>query len=76
MTAAFEDVLQVLSAWPFLGTNEAVSGHVRNCRGLFAQIKHARGFRQFLLRGFAKVRGEWALVCTTHNILKLHRLCL
>ena len=38
-------------------------------------IKHARGFRQFLLRGFEKVQGEWSLVCTTHNILKLYRLC-
>jgi transposase len=42
---------------------------------VFGQIKHARGFRQFLLRGIDKVRGEWALVCLTHNILKLHRLC-
>jgi hypothetical protein len=43
---------------------------------VFGQIKQARGFRQFLLRGVAKVRAEWALVCTTHNILKLHRLCV
>lgn len=42
---------------------------------VFGQIKHARGFRQFLLRGIEKVRGEWSLVCTTHNILKLYRLC-
>ena len=42
---------------------------------VFGQIKEARGFRQFLLRGLAKVQGEWALVCLTHNILKLHRLC-
>jgi transposase len=42
---------------------------------VIGQIKHARGFRQFLLRGFEKVQGEWALVCTTHNILKLYRLC-
>jgi len=42
---------------------------------VFGQIKQARGFRQFLLRGLTKVRGEWALVCLTHNILKLHRLC-
>ena len=42
---------------------------------VFGQIKQARGFRQFLLRGIGKVRGEWALVCLTHNILKLHRLC-
>ena len=42
---------------------------------VFGQIKRARGFRQFLLRGIKKVRGEWALVCATHNILKMYRLC-
>ena len=42
---------------------------------VFGQIKQARGFRQFLLRGLEKVRGEWALVCMTHNILKLHKIC-
>ena len=42
---------------------------------VFGQIKHARGFRQFLTRGIEKVRGEWALVCLTHNVLKLYRLC-
>jgi len=42
---------------------------------VFGQIKQARGFRQFLLRGLKKVRGEWAIICLTHNILKLHRLC-
>jgi len=42
---------------------------------VFGQIKQARGFRQFILRGINKVRGEWALVCATHNILKMYRLC-
>jgi transposase len=42
---------------------------------VFGQIKQARGFRQFLLRGLGKAQGEWALICLTHNILKLHRLC-
>ena len=42
---------------------------------VFGQIKQARGFRQFLLRGIDKVRGEWSLVCLTHNILKIYRLC-
>lgn len=42
---------------------------------VFGQIKQARGFRQFLLRGIEKVRREWAMVCLTHNILKLYRLC-
>jgi transposase len=40
---------------------------------VFGQIKHARNFRQFLLRGLNKVRGEWAIICTAHNLLKLHR---
>lgn len=38
---------------------------------VFGQMKQARGFRQFLLRGAAKVKGEWLLLCSTHNILKL-----
>jgi transposase len=38
---------------------------------VFGQIKHARGFRQFLLRGLDKVRSEWAMICTAHNLLKL-----
>jgi hypothetical protein len=38
---------------------------------VFGQIKQGRGFRQFLLRGMRQVRGEWALICTTHNVLKL-----
>jgi hypothetical protein len=40
---------------------------------VFGQIKQGRGFRQFLLRGMRQVRGEWALICTTHNVLKLWR---
>ena len=42
---------------------------------VFGQIKQARGFRQFLLRGLEKVRGEWALICMTHNVLKFHKIC-
>lgn len=38
---------------------------------VFGQIKQARGFRQFLLRGKEKVAGEWSLLCTAHNLLKL-----
>ena len=37
------------------------------------QIKEAMGFRRFLLRGLEAVRGEWALVCTAHNLLELWR---
>ena len=40
---------------------------------VFGQIKQPRGFRQFLLRGLNQVRGEWAMICTAHNILKLYK---
>jgi transposase len=39
----------------------------------FGQIKHCRGFRQFLLRGLEPMQGEWRLVCLTHNLLKVFR---
>ncbi len=38
---------------------------------VFGQIKEARGFRRFSLRGLEKVQAEWQLVCLTHNVLKL-----
>ena len=40
---------------------------------VFGQIKEARGFRRFLLRGLEQLRGEWRLVCLTQNLLKLWR---
>jgi transposase len=40
---------------------------------VFGQIKGARGFRQFHLRGLAKVADEWRLICLAHNLLKLAR---
>lgn len=40
---------------------------------VFGQIKGVRGLRQFLLRGLDNVKGEWQLICLTHNLLKLHR---
>ena len=42
---------------------------------VFGQIKQGRGFRRFSLRGFEKVKAEWALVCATHNLLKMYRAC-
>ena len=35
---------------------------------VFGQIKQGRGFRQFLLRGLAKVNREWLLICAGHNL--------
>ena len=33
-------------------------------------------FSQFSLRGLAKVKAEWDLVCLCHNLRKLYRLRL
>jgi hypothetical protein len=38
---------------------------------VFGQIKGARGFVRFSMRGLAQMKGEWSLVCLTHNLLKL-----
>jgi len=38
---------------------------------VFGQIKQARGFVQFLLRGLDNVSGEWKVICAGHNLLKL-----
>ena len=38
---------------------------------VFGQMRQARGFRQFLLRGLDQVRGEWAMICTARNLRKL-----
>jgi transposase len=69
-----------------LGPKERMARKLRTKRGralyarrkaiaepVFGLIKRARGFRQFLLRGLAKVQAEWALICTGHNLLKLYR---
>ena len=41
---------------------------------VFGQIKMARNFRQFLLRGEENVSAEWGLLCTVHNLLKLAKV--
>jgi hypothetical protein len=41
---------------------------------VFGIIKSVLGFRQFLLRGFEKVSGEWDLVCLAYNVKRLWAL--
>ena len=68
-----------------LSTRERMERKLRTVRGratyalrkvipepVFGQIKHARGFRQFLRRGLSNVSQEWSLICTAHNLLKLY----
>ena len=41
---------------------------------VFGIIKEVLGFRQFLLRGRAKVELEWMLVCVSYNLKRMFRL--
>jgi transposase len=40
---------------------------------IFGQLRQVLGFRQFSMRGLASMRGEWRLMATVHNLLKLWR---
>lgn len=40
---------------------------------VFGQTKETRGFRRFMFRGLERVKAEWSLICTGHNLLKLFR---
>lgn len=41
---------------------------------VFGVIKQVMGFRQFLLRGFEAVKGEWSLVCSAYNLKRMHKM--
>ena len=56
-----------------LQTRQRYALRMQTVEPVFGQIKQGRGFRQFLLRGLEKVNGEWSLICTGHNLLKLFR---
>ena len=49
----------------------AYSQRKETAEPVFGQIKERRGLRRFLLRGLAKVQGEWTLWCLTHNLRKI-----
>jgi transposase len=40
---------------------------------VFGNIKANLGFRRFSRRGLDATSSEWRLVCTVHNLLKIHR---
>jgi transposase len=39
---------------------------------VFGIIKHVMGFRQFMLRGFEKAKGEWSLMCIAYNLKRMN----
>ncbi len=59
-------------------TSEGGRARYRRRKGIvepvFGWIKEVLGFRRFSLRGVAKARGEWNVVCLAVNLKRLHRL--
>jgi transposase len=51
---------------------EAYRQRASTVEPVFGQME-GRGLNRFHLRGHGKVKGEWSLFCTTHNLLKLWR---
>ena len=43
---------------------------------VFGQLKDARGFTSFTLRGLALATGEYLLACLAHTLGKLLRVCV
>lgn len=43
---------------------------------VFGNLKFNLGFRQFLLRGLTKVKGEFNLMCIAHNLKKIASYCI
>ena len=37
-------------------------------------IKEVLGFRRFMMRGLAKARGEWNVICLAVNLKRFHRI--
>jgi hypothetical protein len=67
MSAAMRVKLQTVTGRATYALRKAIVEPV------FGQIKEGRGFRRFWLRGVQHVRGEWTVICLTHNLLKLFR---
>jgi|TARA_B100002003_G_scaffold70398_1_gene65706 transposase len=67
LRAAMREKLQTTEGRAVYARRKAITEPVHG------QIKQARGFRQFLLRGLDNVAGEFTLVALTHNLLKLWR---
>jgi hypothetical protein len=41
---------------------------------VFGHLKHNQAYRRWRVRGLAKVRSEWVLVCIAYNLKKMYRL--
>ncbi len=54
---------------------ESYQKRMHTVEPVFGNIKFNLGFRQFLVRNLAKVKGEFSLMCIAHNIKKIATYC-
>ena len=58
------------------GNKEIYAKRKSTVEPVFGIIKHIMGFRQFLLRGLEKAKGEWNLVCIAYNLKRMHKMAI
>ena len=58
------------------GNKEIYAKRKSTVEPVFGIIKQIMGFRQFLLRGLEKVKGEWNLVCIAYNLKRMHKMAI
>lgn len=59
--------------WKKPGTAEHYELRSATVEPVFAQVKQQMGFRRWTVRGLAKVRTQWAMLCTTWNLQVIRR---
>ena len=68
------------SAWPTDSQSAVGRARYRRRKAIvepvIGWIKEVLGFRRFSLRGEAKARGEWNVVCLAVNLKRLHRISM
>ena len=73
-TGAVEDLRPLAAGALFGGTGAALyKKRAQTVEPVFGQIKDARGLDGFCRRGQSACGSEWAVICATHNLLKLFR---
>jgi hypothetical protein len=73
-TGAVEDLRPLAAGALFGGTGAALyKKRTQTVEPVFGQIKDARELDGFCRRGQSACGSEWAVICATHNLLKLFR---
>lgn len=59
--------------WQYEGTKEYYGLRAPTVEPVFAQVKQQMGFRRWTLRGLAKTKVQWSMICTAWNLQVIYR---